>query len=251
MKHLPIPIKALRDNYIWAVVVHPKQFIVIDPGDAEPILNFARLYDYQLTAVLITHHHPDHVFGIKDLIQYFPRLKIFTPMSLDVPHTIIKTQLKIASLKFAILITPGHTPEGICYYEPKKQWLFCGDTLFSAGCGRVTHGSHEQLYQSLVKLKKLPDTTLIFPAHEYTRQNLEFAFWLEPSNLEIKKTMEYFKAHPNKITVPSSIAVEKKINPFFHCDSIKLQQNLRQRFNLPDSDELSIFKFIRNQKDKF
>ena len=168
------------------------------------------------------------------------------------PYTIAtpRSSVTMGPYFFQVLNTPGHTASHICYYEPHQQWLFCGDTLFSAGCGRVFDGTIEALHASLQQLKNLPEETNVFCGHEYTRQNLSFAATIEPNNVEISRYAATLANRLPQISLPSTIALEKKINPFFRTDSDSIKK-YAESHGLATIDSLSIFKQLRDKKDTF
>lgn len=249
-----IPIPAFKDNYIWLIVDENNNLAYcVDPGDAKPVIEFVSAKGLSLKAVLLTHHHWDHTGGVADLLSHYKALAVYGPDDSRIPtvnHLLTaNTKQTIFSQQFLILPTPGHTSTHISLYEPKHKWLFCGDTLFSGGCGRVFDGTYEQLYDSLNLLKHLPPTTEIFCAHEYTRQNLRFAAMLEPKNQAIKRHAAQL-ANSLSCSLPSTIALEKEINPFLRTDCETLKDYARCK-GLTSADPFDIFKQIRLEKDSF
>jgi len=247
---------AFKDNYIWILTnTNEKIFDCVDPGDAQPVLKYIEKTGYSLRAILLTHHHYDHTGGVNDLKKKFPDVEIYGPEDNRIPmvkHIMHDQQeLILGDYNFKILNTPGHTSTHICYFEPEKQWLFCGDTLFSAGCGRVFDGTISNLYQSLMLLKKLPDTTSVYCAHEYTLNNLKFALKVEPDNNKIQEYIKTLSSQTDSYcSLPSTISLEKEINPFFRVDSPAVKSYARNNGINPDNG-LSVFKLIRNHKDHF
>ncbi|WP_133128184.1 hydroxyacylglutathione hydrolase [Legionella nagasakiensis] len=250
-----IALPAFKDNYIWAIINESKHtFICIDPGEAKPILSYAKNNQLSLTHLLITHHHPDHIDGVAELLQVFPKTIVYGPNDARLPQInfMVRNEdiIPIDHYDFRILSTPGHTSSHICYQEPSKNWLFCGDTLFSAGCGRVFDGTMEDLYRSLLLLKKLPKDTQIYCAHEYTRQNLRFAAIIEPDNHTIESYRAHLMKHPNQCSLPSTLRLEKKINPFLRTDTQALQ-TFAQKEGINPFDQFAIFRHLRKKKDNF
>ncbi len=248
-------VSAFYDNYIWLIINdNDRQVVCVDPGEAEPVLKYLKNENLLLKAILLTHHHHDHIGGTAELLQTYPKLEVYGPADPRIQgltHTLKDGEvLEINSCEFQILATPGHTSTHISYYESNYGWLFCGDTLFSAGCGRVFDGTIEELHDSLQKLKKLPDATQVFCAHEYTQKNLRFAARVEPDNLRIRRYAQRLLARKNPCSLPSSIGVEKEINPFFRTQVESVQAFARLNGS-KDSDSLSVFKRIRSEKDHF
>ncbi len=250
-----LPISAFSDNYIWALINKDKtSFSCVDPGDAQPVFDFAKKNHLQLKSIFITHHHHDHIGGLKDLIEHNPSCLVFGPEDDRIPfitNPVHKDQLiKFEEYSFQILSNPGHTSSHISYFEPTNHWLFCGDTLFSAGCGRVFDGSIEQLYHSLQLFKSLPKDTKIFCAHEYTQQNLRFATTVEPNNIEIKDYLNYLKEHAINCSLPSTLEQELLINPFLRLEKKEIQ-SYAQKYGVEPENHQAIFALLREQKNKF
>jgi hydroxyacylglutathione hydrolase len=248
-------VKAFTDNYIWVLDGIPGETILcVDPGDAEPVLYYLKKHQLTLDAILLTHHHLDHVGGAPELIKHYPKAKVFGPNDPRIPVTINpvdeQNELDIHDFRFRILDIPGHTSSHICFYETNFGLLFCGDTLFSAGCGRIFDGSPELLHESLLKIKALPDGTKIFCGHEYTRQNLRFAATVEPHNLAIQQYYQSLADAPNTPSLPSTIALEKQINPFLRLSEPDVIKYAQAR-GCQQTDSLSVFKQLRKDKDVF
>ncbi|RKS87753.1 hydroxyacylglutathione hydrolase [Orbus hercynius] len=236
-------IPSLTDNYIWLLENSQHQVIIVDPGEASPVIDYLSTHHLSPIAILLTHHHHDHVDGVGSLQQRYPNLPAFGPDEIDLPITKISpdTSINFGELTFEIIPVPGHTLGHVAYYA--KPYLFCGDTLFSAGCGRLFEGTHAQMLTSLNRLKALPNDTIVCAAHEYTLSNLKFAATLVPEDMIITQYEQHIKHQA--ITLPSTIVQEKDINLFLRCDEV----NLQKKFNF--HNELELFKFFRTQKDSF
>lgn len=246
------PIAAFHDNYIWLISDNSQRTACcVDPGDAIPLLGYLKQHSFQLTSVLLTHHHYDHIGGLTELLKTYPKLKIYGPRDSRIPainHVLLPdTEETIAQCTFHILATPGHTSTHISLYAPHFEWLFCGDTLFSGGCGRVFDGTIEELHDSLQRLKALPDSTQIFPAHEYTRENLRFGAFIEPNNLAIQHYLYQLNQHAH-CTLPSTIGLEKEINPFFRTQAPEIIEYAQRRGDSTGTS-LSVFKQLRSDKN--
>lgn len=250
-----IPISAFTDNYIWALIDKgARVFDCVDPGDAQPVLQFAHEHQLELRSILITHHHNDHIGGVHQLKQHYPSCVIYAPVDPRitlVTVSVTKDQMiQVGKHSFQILSNPGHTSSHISYFEPNEQWLFCGDTLFSAGCGRVFDGTMEQLHQSMLLFKSLPKTTKVFCAHEYTQQNLRFAQAVEPDNAEINHYLHQIQERPFSCTLPSILQQELLINPFLRTD-VQTVQHYAHQHGAHSNDSLDIFRVLREQKNQF
>jgi hydroxyacylglutathione hydrolase len=250
-----VPVSAFTDNYIW--VIHDQHYAaVVDPGDATPVLAFLQSKNLKLIAILNTHHHKDHVGGNAALLQEFS-VPVYGPGSELIPtvtHCLKEgdsIQLAKLSLSFSVLDIPGHTAGHIAYYG--ANLLFCGDTLFACGCGRLFEGTAQQMYISLQKLAKLPDVTSVYCGHEYTLANIHFAKEVEPGNqalIELEASAEK-RRELNLPTLPSTIAIEKACNPFLRCSQPEVIHNASNYFGKPLSDPISIFATIRDWKNNF
>ncbi len=248
------PIPAYSDNYIWLIQFGDHQVAVVDPGDAAPIQKVLQQQRLQLAAILVTHNHWDHIDGIEILLQQH-QVPVFGPASKQTPgltHPCVAgEQIQIGELNLDVMDVPGHTQDHIAYYG--HQALFCGDTLFAAGCGRLLGGSAEQLYDSLNNIAKLPITTEIYCTHEYTLSNLKFAQAVEPKNQQIIQRIvtEEEKRQQGQPTLPSTLQLELATNPFLRCQSNTVinsaEKFSRQTLNSP----AKVFKLLRCWKDDF
>ena len=215
------PIKSFTDNYIWMIKKN-EDAIIVDPGDASPVLKILQKEKVQLQAILITHKHQDHIGGIKDLIEAYPNVKIYGPKNnfsfiyelVNNDNLIVIDKLDIS---FRVIETPGHTLDHIVFAD--KNHLFCGDTMFGCGCGKLFEGTYSQMYRSLKLLSKLPRSIKIFCAHEYTKKNIEFALMIEKDNEDLiarkKRLIDV------DITLPSTLNEELKTNPFLRSKNLK------------------------------
>lgn len=250
-----IPLPAFNDNYIWAIVNEAKHsFSCVDPGDATNVLIYAKNNGLILNNILLTHHHVDHTGGVYDLLEAFPDAIVYGPIDDRIPLVNRKVRdedlIHIDTLDFRVLNTPGHTSSHICYQEITKGLLFCGDTLFSAGCGRVFDGTMEQLHHSILLLKDLPEDTRVYCGHEYTQHNLQFAASIEPDNPTIHAYASFIKEKQVTCTLPSTLSLEREINPFMrtHLPSLQL---FAKNSGCNTIDSFAIFKLLREQKDNF
>lgn len=216
-----ITVPAFTDNYIWLISNDErKQVAIVDPGDASPVLAELRQRDMQPVAILITHHHRDHVGGIDALLQAYPGLPVYGPARENIPHLtnpLTEGQtvaLATLGLAFTIMELPGHTAGHIAYYGEGS--LFCGDTLFANGCGRVFDGTLDDLYHSLQRIATLPADTLVYCTHEYTVDNIGFAKWVEPDNPALDARLEecWELLDSGRPTVPFELGREFDTNPF-------------------------------------
>ena len=255
-----VPIPAFKDNYIWAIYKSDaKEIILVDPGDAAPCIQFIEHHKLTLNAILITHHHPDHVGGLSNLITKFPDVAIYGPQEAHNKGvtTILNHNEELTfdalDLKFRVSHVPGHTLGHIAYFCEKEAILFCGDTLFSGGCGRLFEGTHEQLQHSLTHLASLPSNTKVYCTHEYTLANLNFALTVEPSNLDL---VNYYNQvtrlrEQNLATLPSTIGLERSINPFLRCEQPEIIESTECYTDERQPDPLAVFTALRQWKDNF
>jgi hydroxyacylglutathione hydrolase len=249
-----IPIPAFEDNYIW--LIRNQAFAaVVDPGDADPVMEYLQQHGLRLTAILITHHHGDHCGGAEELRAHFgcpvygPRRERITATTQAVGEKDIVTLPELGAT-FHVIDVPGHTLGHVAYYGLNS--LFCGDALFACGCGRLFEGTPEQMQSSLAKLAALPDETGVFCAHEYTLDNIRFARIADPGNaaLQEREERERKTRAQGLPTLPSSIALEKSTNPFLRWDDPHLMAAANRFAGRPLSTPASIFGAIRQWKDK-
>ena len=252
-----IALKALKDNYIW-VIQNKSQCIIVDPGETSPVFAYlGQNKNIQPIAILVTHYHWDHTDGIAEIKQKYPNIKVYGPANSPYKHFDHELnegdELTFKSFNLSLFVwhTPGHTLDHIVYFN--EQWLFCGDTLFSGGCGRMFEGSPKQFLTSLDKLSILNDSTKVFCTHEYTQANLKFANYIEPENQQLKaytKQVDLLRQQ-QKITLPSTIKLEKQINPFLRYDQQSVQKRISQLCNQEFSNLVQYFAALRTLKDKF
>ena len=246
-----LPIPAFNDNYIWCIHDNVNA-IVVDPGDHIVVDQFLKQHNLNLSSILITHHHFDHTGGVLELKNKFSP-HIYGPLgningidsTVSEGDVVVDNSLKI---KFEVYEIPGHTLDHIAFKSQNN--LFCGDTIFSSGCGRVFEGTHFQMYNSLKKLASFSDDTKIYCAHEYTLNNINFAKSIEPNNADLlqrETDVKKLRAE-NKPSIPTTLSMERKINPFLRCS----EKNLIQKFQDNDlTKEIEIFTHIRKLKDNF
>ncbi|PWB37321.1 hydroxyacylglutathione hydrolase [Pseudomonas sp. NDM] len=247
---------AFTDNYIWLLQDHQTQrCAVVDPGDAAPVQAWLDAHPgWVLSDILITHHHHDHVGGVERL-KAATGAKVYGPASERIPACDVALKdndsVSVLGWDFDVYAVPGHTLGHIAYYH--HGLLFCGDTLFAAGCGRLFEGTPEQMYHSLSRLAALPEDTLVYCTHEYTLSNLKFAAAVEPGNPHTAARLEkVIQQRQNGVmTVPSTLALEKLTNPFLRTSETLVTQKVDEREGAQNRAPSEVFAVLRAWKDTF
>lgn len=255
------PVPAFQDNYIW-VLTDGKDAIVVDPGDAAPVIKYLDEQQLNLTALLITHHHFDHIGGIDALVDKYGSFPIYGPKLNDIPHMSHplsggeKITLAAPAITMQVLAVPGHTLGHLAFYVESKTnespFLFCGDTLFANGCGRLFEGSAEQMWASLQQLMTLPAETLVCCAHEYTLSNIAFSLAVLPNN---QKLLEYQarteeRRKQQRATLPTTLAHEQKYNLFLRVAEPEVQLSVSEYLGTSVTTEVATFAGLRQWKDQ-
>lgn len=245
---------ALRDNYIWALSRDGAHAIVVDPGESAPVLAAAEA-GLQPAAILLTHHHPDHVGGAVALLARWPALPVFAPDDARINFAATRVgdgdTVEVAGWRFAVLAVPGHTTSHVAYVG--HGVVFSGDTLFSLGCGRLFEGTPAQMADSLARLAALPDDTLVCCGHEYTLSNAAFAHAVDPDNPVLRRRTEEAQAmrERGQPSVPSTMAGERAANPFLRAAAPAVRASVSRRLGRPAVDDVEAFAELRRWKDGF
>jgi len=250
------PIHAFSDNYIWAITKNDsKSLYVVDPGQSEPVLNYIKENNLQLKGILITHHHWDHTDGVKKLKQLYPNITIYGPQNSVFTGSDIQLKqddtINILDVTLKVLSTPGHTLDHICYFN--SDVLFCGDTLFSAGCGRLFEGTSKQMFDSLSKISQLNESCKVYCTHEYTLANIDFAQIVDPLNTDLEEYKKLITSKRNKeiASLPSSVAQELKINPYLRSLSSNNHFEIPEKYRKCINKAESNLTNLRAYKDNF
>lgn len=254
------PIPAFKDNYIWCL--HDAQrAVVVDPGDAEPVRHYLKSRGLRLEGMLLTHHHGDHVGGAAALHRDWPQAPVWGPAHepiAAVTHPVRQDDMLSLpmGLELKVLEVPGHTRGHVAYVGQQtgqSPLLFCGDTLFSSGCGRLFEGTAAQMFDALARLRALPADTRVFCAHEYTLSNLKFAQAVEPDHPaleERRQTVEDLRAQ-GLPSLPSTLALERQVNPFLRTDQPALVAAVARNCGYHPASEVETFAKLRAWKDTF
>lgn len=249
---------AFSDNYIW-LLQDPEQrrCAVVDPGDAAPVETWlAANPGWQLSDILVTHHHFDHVGGIEQL-KATSGARVVGPTNETIPGRDLALgegdQISVLGHDFQVLEVPGHTLGHIAYHQANQHWLFCGDTLFAGGCGRLFEGTPQQMHASLSRLAALPEQTQVYCTHEYTLSNLRFAATVEPLNTQIAQRLQHVSQwrEAGQISLPSSIGLERATNPFLRSAQAEVSATLTARDGIKERSNVEIFAALRAWKDTF
>lgn len=249
-------ISALSDNYIFLLFDPIQQTAaIVDPAEAAPVLQKLEELNAKLVAIFNTHHHHDHVGGNRELLNRFPEAIVYAGIHDRgrIPGQSVELnagdRVQFGDRTAEVLFVPGHTRGHIAYYFPpvadEPGELFCGDTLFSVGCGRLFEGTPNQMVDSLSQIRALPDNTRVWCAHEYTLKNLKFAMTIDPQNPDLQAKFDQVQAAPDQPTIPANLKLEKQINPFLRWDQPEIQSVIAKK------DAIATFAALREKRNHF
>lgn len=253
-----IPLPVFSDNYIW-LLHNGERALVVDPGEPTAVRAWLEEHGVVLDTILITHHHPDHTGGV-DALRNATGAKVFGPLKEKMPEPLKRVgaghKVEVLGLIFNVLEVPGHTAGHIAYYCENidgQPLVFCGDTLFSGGCGRLFEGTPAQMLNSLEQLSRLPEATRVCCTHEYTLSNLRFALAVEPNNTDLAQHMAHCKSlrEQNLVTLPSSMGLEIRINPFLRTRQDTVARAARSHAGAASNDPVAVFAALREWKNRF
>jgi hydroxyacylglutathione hydrolase len=256
-----VPVPAFEDNYIW-LVSDGRYAVAVDPGEAAPVRAYLAKRGWRLSAILLTHHHQDHVGGVADLLNG-QDVPVYGPAGEAIEHLTYRLKsgdrVSIAepALELGVLDVPGHTRGHIAYFQAADPagtpHVFCGDTLFACGCGRLFEGTPAQMLKSLDELAALPGATQVHCAHEYTLSNIRFALACEPNNGQLQAWRDEASALRQRgvPTLPTTIAHERAVNPFLRSDSLAIHATLAEQLHETVPDRLAAFTLMREWKNRF
>lgn len=255
-----IALPAFHDNYIWLITdKQTLQVAAVDPGDAQPVITWlSRHPEYQLSTILLTHHHQDHTGGVLTL-KAATGCKVWGPANSTIKGIDRPLEdgfrVRLFDYEIEVIAVPGHTLDHIAYFcaDEEEPWLLSGDTLFAGGCGRLFEGTAQQMHSSLQKLARLPDHTTIYCTHEYTQANLRFARAVEPDNADIKTRLEVVDElrSEGRITLPTTLALEKRTNPFLRSEVSDVVAAASSHSGATTEPGVPTFAAIRAWKDIF